>query len=108
MGNNLNAIINKGGVYLWANINARFVDEGILSRIGYRDKLFYKKPFNHKGVRKLQEALLIYCENHGYPFATVKLDSVEIDREEISAVLTLDKNKKFKIDSIEVDQKSVV
>jgi len=48
---NLNAVITKGGVYKWATINAGHIDEGILSSIGFRDKLFYKKPFNHDGVR---------------------------------------------------------
>jgi len=99
---NLNAVITKGEVYKWATINAGLIDEGILSSIGYRDKIFYKKPFSHQGVRILQEALLNYCENHGYPFAIVKLDSLDIEGEEISAVLALDKNKEFKIDSIEI------
>lgn len=99
---NLNAVITKGGVYKWATINADLIDEGVLSSIGFRDKLFYKKSFSHQGVRSLQEALLNYCENHGYPFAIVKLDSLYIDGEEISAVLTLDKNKEYKIDSIEI------
>lgn len=96
------AIISKGEVYKWASINANYVDEGILSKIGYRDKLFYKKPFNHNEVRKLQEALLTYCENNGHPFAIVQLDSIKIKKEKISAVLSLKKNQEIKIDSIAI------
>ena len=55
---------------------------------------------NYKQVAKLHEKLLTYCENNGYPYASVKLDSIEFSEFSIKAELNLTKNKEFHIDSI--------
>ncbi|MDG1477679.1 MAG: POTRA domain-containing protein, partial [Vicingaceae bacterium] len=41
-----------------------------------------------------------HYENHGYPFASIKLDSININSNKLSAQLLLDKNKLYKIDSV--------
>ncbi len=52
--------------------------------------------------------VLIYYENNGYPFATVKLDSVKIAGEDISAQLKVTKNKFIVIDSVLVKGNSTI
>lgn len=94
--------INAGQQYKWTTLRKGNVDEEILSETGYREKFFNNKPFYFKEVRKIQEKILTYCENNGYPSASVKLDSVEITpgSGSISAVLNLQKNVLIKIDSV--------
>ncbi|PCJ90023.1 MAG: hypothetical protein COA57_00280 [Flavobacteriales bacterium] len=98
----LTAFLKTGKSYQWAYLQKGNVDEGILSEIGYRDKLFYNRPVSGKNFSRLMENILIYCENNGYPFSTVKLDSIEFGENSVSAVLNLTKNKKCTVDSIKI------
>ena len=75
----LTAFLRQGNIYKWVNIDAGEVDEGVLSRVGFRDKLYQNKPFNHQQVRKLQEAILEHYENNGYPFVSVRLSKVNLE-----------------------------
>jgi len=92
--------IQPGSQYKWATLRKGNVDEGILSEVGYREKVFFGKPFSYKETRKIQEKILTYCENNGYPFASLKLDSILISGTSLSASLNLQKNILIKIDSV--------
>ena len=98
------AIIKTGKPYKWATLKKGNVDEALLREINSpllrRGAGGDAKPFYYKDVRKLQEKIISYCENHGYPFASVKLDSIIIEEEKISASLNLQKNNLIKIDSV--------
>jgi len=41
-------------------------------------------------IRILQHQILAFCENHGYPFASIFLDSIRLKENQISARLHLD------------------
>lgn len=96
------AYVNTGEMYKWAKLEKGNVDEGLLSEIGFREKVYRDKPLHYRDVKRLQEKILVYCENNGYPFASVKLDSVIIGESSISARLKLTKNNLYRIDSIEI------
>lgn len=96
----LTAYLNFGERYKWAYLKAGNVDEGVLSQVGFREKIYQNKSIYFKEVKKIQESLIRYYENNGYPFASVKLDSIEIRGAEIAAVLKLSKNQLSKIDSV--------
>ncbi len=96
----LRAFLNFGAQYKWANLKKGNIDEGVLSAIGFREKLYANKPVSFKNVKKVQEKLIMFYENNGYPFASVKLDSIVIGEGIISAQLKLTKNYEIKIDSL--------
>ncbi|MDO9185096.1 MAG: BamA/TamA family outer membrane protein [Bacteroidia bacterium] len=96
----LKAYLNLGLPYKWALLKNGNVDEGVLSEIGYREKLYNDQPIYYKGVKRLQEKIITYYENNGYPFASVMLDSIVISEGTIKAQLKLSKNSEEKIDSI--------
>ncbi|MGZ6539891.1 MAG: POTRA domain-containing protein, partial [Bacteroidia bacterium] len=96
----IKAYLSFGAQYKWANLKKGNVDEGVLSEIGFREKIYNNKPFYFKSVKRIEEKLITYYENNGYPFASVKLDSIVISPESISAVLNLTKNAKENIDSV--------
>lgn len=89
-----------GAQYLWAHLKKGNVDEGVLSEIGFREKVYNNKAIYFKDVKLLQEKLITYYENNGFPFAAVKLDSIVINENKITAQLKFDKNQEIKIDSI--------
>ena len=45
---------------------------------------------------------MAYMENNGYPFASVKLDSIRFDTDGVRATLQIEKGPLYKIDSIRV------
>lgn len=96
----LKAWISSGEQYRWATIKPGNVDEGMLSRINFREKVYFGEPVYYKTIIRLQKKLIAYCENNGYPFASVKLDSMEIREKKLTASLNLEKNGLFIIDSV--------
>ena len=96
----LKAYLNFNLQYKWAHLKKGNLDEGVLSEIGFREKLYSNKPIYYKNVKKVEEKLINYYENNGYPFASIKLDSIVISDGVVSAQLNLEKNALEKIDSI--------
>jgi outer membrane protein assembly factor BamA len=96
------AYLNFGNQYKWAYLKKGNVDEGVLSEIGFREKIYSNKPVKYKDVKRVQEKIIKYYENNGYPFASIKLDSIIIGDNEISAQLKISRNEEIKIDSIVV------
>ena len=97
-----NIYIDFGNKYSWTTLSPGNVDEEILSKIGYRNKVYNNKSFSHLQLSKLYSTLLEQLENNGYPFARIKLDSVTISNNSIHGVLNLRKNNKIIIDTIQI------
>ena len=91
-----------GNQYKWATLKHGNVDEGVLSEIGFREKLYTNKPVSYRDVKRVQEKLITYYENNGFPFASIKLDSIVIQDNQFSAVMNLQKHSEQKIDSITI------
>jgi len=97
------AYVFIGEKYKWTKLKHNKTDQALLSKLGYAEKLFSNKPFKNSELSTLIEKTLVYCENNGYPFASVKLDSVEVKNSVISAKLSIDKNEFVKLDSLVVE-----
>ena len=95
-------VLFAGKRYLWAKLDAKNVDPVLLDAVGWREKLFSDKPMDFAQVNLLQEKILDYLENNGHPFAKVQLDSLQIESENVSAILNVNKGQLYKIDSISV------
>ena len=96
----LKAWISTGELYRWATIKPGNVEEGLLSRSNFREKIFFAEPIYFKNITRLQKRIVAWCENNGYPFASVKLDSMKIKDNKLEASLNLKKNGLFIIDSM--------
>lgn len=77
--------------------------EAWLSAAGFREKLFTDRPLRHDALLSLQTKILEQAENTGFPFAVVRLDSVQVGADGgVSAALRVDRNKYFKIKSLRI------
>ncbi len=97
------AFLFVGAKYEWANLKNGNVKPQFLNQVGYKEKLYSGKPFNYKELRKLQESLLSYAENNGYPFATVRLDSIRIVDDQIAARIYMRPNRLIYFDGVEIE-----
>ncbi len=96
------AFLHIGPEYEWVDLKKGNVQEAILSTIGFRERFFKGKPFNLQQLRQVQEALLVYMENNGYPFAEIGLSDIVLEKGKVAASLDLIPNQVFKIDSFKI------
>lgn len=67
-----------------------------LEAAGFREQLFTGKPLHHDFLLRQQRQILERAENNGYPFATVRLDSVQVLPDGgVSAVLDVEPGRFF-------------
>lgn len=97
-----------GDRYEWMTLSKGNADEGFLSGTGFRQKLYNGTIFHYEQLKKLQEKILVNCQNNGYPFASVKLDSIVINNHSIEAKINLEKNKFIRFDSVVVKGNSTI
>ena len=101
--NSVTALINENAMFKTAHLKLGNLNTNLASKLGISEKLFFNKTFNYKEVAKSFEKIILYYENNGYPFATVALDSLEIDQNQLSGQFRVNKNKLFKIDSVRIE-----
>ncbi|GJM34144.1 MAG: hypothetical protein DHS20C18_31450 [Saprospiraceae bacterium] len=96
------AFLHLGPQYEWVQLKDGNVGDAWLDQVGFRERLYRGKPFTYGTVARLQERLLTYAENNGYPFAKVWLDSIVVEGVGIRAQLFMDKGPLILISRIEV------
>lgn len=108
----LRTALHLGPRVRWATVRATDdVPDGLLQRAGFRERLLRNQALRPAELVRLQQAILRECEDHGYPFAQVRLDSVQwrgepVDR--ISAVLRLERGPLVVMDSVLVEGKVTI
>ncbi|NQY09204.1 MAG: hypothetical protein HRT71_06780 [Flavobacteriales bacterium] len=96
----LETTLYPGFQYKVAQLGPGNINEGLLSKIGFREKLYANKPFNQLEVKKLIEKILVQYEDSGYPFASVAMENISISSDTISATLHVDRKREIVIDSV--------
>ena len=96
------AYIYLGERFEWAELKGGNVDQEILSSIRFREKLFYNEELDPDQVSHIYSSILEFCEDNGYPFASIRMTEVMIKEQKITAKLHLEKNALVKIDSVVV------
>ena len=81
----------------------KYTTSYILEAIGYRARVYQNKPIQIGRLLQLQEQVLTYAENHGYPFAQVGLDSIQLGYGQGTASLVLDKGPLILIKEIDIE-----
>lgn len=95
-----------GEKFRWARLQRGNVTEDVLSRTGFRERLYAGQPLQPAELARLQQRVLENAENEGYPFAQIRLDSVQLRGPDISARLFLDRGPVVVFDSVKVIGKS--
>ncbi|HEV2831584.1 MAG TPA: hypothetical protein VGW31_06355, partial [Hanamia sp.] len=91
-----------GEKYKWASINTDSIDKNVLNNIGWNEKQFNDKEIDFTQLQFVQNEIVKYYENNGYPFAEVSLDNIGILENKIKGDLRVNKGTLYHIDSIKV------
>lgn len=100
------AYLMVGEKYEWASLENGNVAPDFLAAIGFKERFYEQTPFYYKEVAKVQEKLLTYLEEHGYPFAQVYLDSIRLNSNTIAARLYYNKGPLITFDELVIKGKS--
>lgn len=96
------AYLFRGRPYRWRELRNGNVREEFLSQVRFRERLYEDRPLAESEIRDLQERLLNYAENNGYPFAQIYLDSIEIEEGAVSARLMMDPGQVYFFEEIDL------
>jgi outer membrane protein assembly factor BamA len=91
-----------GKQYFWADIKPIAIDQKALDESGFSEKNYTNQPIKILQLQQVQQRILNYYENNGYPFAEVYLDSVQLDGDKINAQLRIKKSVLYHLDSLRV------
>ncbi|MGL6266741.1 MAG: POTRA domain-containing protein, partial [Chitinophagaceae bacterium] len=91
-----------GEIYRWASLKLPDENQKILSASGWNLKPDSGTIADFGKLEKSRDRLMAYMENNGYPFASVRLDSIQFDTDGVRAKLQIEKGPLYKIDSIRV------
>jgi outer membrane protein assembly factor BamA len=94
------AWIFPGEAYRWQELRIGTADRRLLEAAGWDLITDSGRVADFSRVDRASERFLLYMENHGYPFASVRLDSMTIEGNGVKATLAIDKGPLYKIDSI--------
>ncbi|WP_186753863.1 BamA/TamA family outer membrane protein [Echinicola salinicaeni] len=101
-GNSKEVVIETGQQYEWLYLSEGNIPQSILNRVGFNNRAFSRRPVNFENILFLIEAIIKEYENNGYPFASVKLDSVGQEGALFSASLHLHQGPLITFDSLRV------
>ncbi|GIV27460.1 MAG: hypothetical protein KatS3mg027_1274 [Bacteroidia bacterium] len=90
---------NKHTLFYWIKLSKGNLEKKLYYEY-FQPKKFEHKPVKYNEIQQLFEKIITYYENNGYPFATIKLDSIQIDNNSLSASLMVNTYQKIIIDSI--------
>jgi len=91
-----------GTRYRWARLSGGDLPTEIASATHFRERFYADRPITPQQMARLYEGLLDQCEENGYPFAMVRLDSLRPSADGLYGTIHLDKGKLTRIDSIVV------
>jgi outer membrane protein assembly factor BamA len=96
----LTLYVNTGNKFKTAYLKNNNINEEAINKARFKEKVFFNKPFKTQQIQKLFEDVIYYYENNGYPFASIRLDSIKIENNLISGKITANKGQQYFIDSL--------
>ena len=91
-----------GKRYQWNHLRFDSSALVVLNALHADMNAFIGQPFSQEKADAIYGKILDFCQNNGYPFAKVGIDSLRIEDSLIDGVFTLEKGAPYYIDSIHV------
>lgn len=88
-----------GEAYKWSFVHTQAADAPLLAAIHFPT---LKGAMNFEALKVWQRRILDYLEDNGRPFGKTYLDSINVDGNNVSALLRIDEGPLYKIDSLQV------
>ncbi len=96
------ANLSIGERFEWVKLGQGNLPENILNKTGYSEKNFNRKFVKTSKLKRLFESIIEYSENHGHPFASIKLDSIKLNDASLSASLHYEAGPLIRFESLKI------
>ena len=96
----VNCVLSIGDAFEWAILKKGNLDDELIRKVDFKEKIFRGSKFKFNEVAKLEEKILDEAENNGYPFSSIKLDSVLVENNTINASIKFIAGPKIVFDSV--------
>ncbi len=99
----LNAYLWVGQKYHIDSLKINNIDPKWLNKVQFKPQNFNNQPLQWQSIQQIQQKLLVYAENNGYPFAKIALINTQINPNNgVNTTLQLDKQQYITFDTIAV------
>jgi len=86
----------------WIKLKTDSIEKRAIDESGFIEKKFSNKPVNFSELQQIKERILSYYEKSGFPFASVYLDSLQLEGQTMGGTLKVNRGPLYHIDSIRV------
>ncbi len=107
-GDSMQVVINLNQQYKWAQIKPGNVPAEWLTHSSYKQNQFAGKDVSFKLFSKRITEILTLAQNNGFPFASIRLDSIMIDSSCLTAILNIDKGQLIYFDSMDFGGTAII
>lgn len=94
------AFVHVGSRHNWSMLHSGNVPDEYLYKSGYKQKFYSKTRFSYKELASLENRVIKYSENSGFPFARIELDSIELSDSYFSATLNYKSGPLIRFDTV--------
>lgn len=102
------AYIFKGSTYKYGTIETTKNYRQLINLSGLKNYKWKEKIISPNQIESYSEKILLFLENHGYPFATVGLDSIQIKNQTVNAHININKGPLTTWDSLNIKGKTII
>jgi outer membrane protein assembly factor BamA len=96
------ATLHIGEAFTWSKLYSINIEEQAMSSSGFRERMYQNRSFRFSQTKRMMRKIITHYENNGYPFASLKLDSLNTSSPIIEAGLRINPGDLFHIDSVNV------
>ncbi|WP_232834795.1 BamA/TamA family outer membrane protein [Pleomorphovibrio marinus] len=89
-------------MFEWVSLGQGNVEDWLVLKSGIDLRFFQHKPINFRVLQRSFDRLLSTAENHGFPFANIKLDSLYLEKDNLGADMWMDLGPHITFDTLQV------
>jgi outer membrane protein assembly factor BamA len=94
------SFVHVGTRHNWSKLHSGNVPDEYLYKSGYKQKFYSKTRFSYKELASLENRIIKYSENSGFPFARIELDSIQLSDSYFNATLNYQSGPLIRFDTI--------
>ncbi len=99
---------NYGDVWIWGEVKLGENLADLLPKSELKNSIKTDRIIRVDLLTEAIEQMLSYAEEHGYPFAEIKFDSIQISNNKVNAQLNLTLNPLIKFDTLTIIDKNII
>jgi len=99
----VHAFLSTGKKYSIVHLQKGNLEDFVIEKVGLRKDFLKNQIIDFQYFIDIQEKVLAYWENHGYPFAQVKLDSIRLIDNQIFANISCEKGTYIRFDTLLIE-----